>query len=252
MQRVVALFGQQLIRRDHDDGVVVLDADLDIAETVIFEQRRLPERRFDECLRGGLAVLLQNSLIQGAGVDPDADRDACRARGLGHLSDPAVKLFDVPRIHPHRGATRINGGEDVFRLEVDVGDYRDLALARDLSECVGILLSRAGHPDDVATGRGQFGDLLQRRVDVMGLGGAHRLHRDREVTADADITHHQLTGLTPRRQGWRGWCRYTEADRAGAHLNLLLEQPDWINEVSGHGQRHIADHHGEDHIGGGH
>ena len=41
-----------------------------------------------------------------------------------------------------------------------------------------------GHPDDLAAGRGQLGDLLQRGVDVGGQRRGHRLHRDRRVAAD--------------------------------------------------------------------
>ena len=76
------------------------------------------------------------------------------------------------------------------------------AVLGDLGQRVGVLLPRARHPDDVAAGGGQLGDLLQRRVDVVGLGGAHRLHRDGVVAADADVADHELTGFAPRRQAW--------------------------------------------------
>ncbi len=42
VQRVVALLGQQPVGADHDDRVVVLDRDLDVAEAVLLEQRRTP------------------------------------------------------------------------------------------------------------------------------------------------------------------------------------------------------------------
>ena len=75
------------------------------------------------------------------------------------------------------------------------------------AEGVGVFLAGTGYPHDIATGGGELGDLLQRRVDVMGFGGGHRLHRDRVVAADSDGADHQLAGLAPRRQSrcWR--CR---------------------------------------------
>ena len=45
-------------------------------------------------------------------------------------------------------------------------------LLRDLGQRVGVVLARHRDPDDVAAGRGELGDLLQRRVDVGGQGGA--------------------------------------------------------------------------------
>src|SRR3954453_23405400 len=33
---------------------------------------------------------------------------------------------------------------------------------------------------------------------------------------------------------------------------LLLERSDRVDEVGGHGQCHVADHEGQDHVGGGH
>src|SRR6202030_1774207 len=166
------------------DRVVVLDADLDVAEAVLLEQRGLPQRRLDQRFGCGLAVLLHEPLVQRSGVDADADRYAGLAGGLGDLADPSVEFLDVAGVYPHRGAAGVDGGEDVLRLEVYVGDHRNLAVPRDLGQRVGVLLARAGDPDDVAAGGGQFGDLLQRRVDVVRFGGAHRLHRNRMVAAD--------------------------------------------------------------------
>ena len=83
-----------------------------------------------------------------------------------------------------------------------------LAVPGDRGQRVGVLLPRARHPDDVAAGGGQLGDLLQRGVDVVGLGGRHRLHGDRMVAADPDVAHHQLTGLASRGQCGRRRCRH--------------------------------------------
>ena len=58
-------------------------------------------------------------------------RDAGGLRRLRDLADLVVELADVARVHAHRGAAGVDRGEDVVRLEVDVGDDRDLALLRD-------------------------------------------------------------------------------------------------------------------------
>ena len=159
-----------------------------------------------------LPYFCHEPLVQRAGVDADADRDARGARRLGDLLDPAVEFLDVAGVDAHGGAAGVDRGEDVLGLEVDVGDHRNLAVLGDFAQCVGVLLPRAGDPDDVAAGRGQLGDLLQRGVHVVGLGGAHGLHRDRVVAADADVADHELSGLAPRGQRRRGWCRHPETN----------------------------------------
>ena len=91
---------------------------------------------------------------------------------LRDLLDLVVELADVAGVDPHRGAAGVDRGEDVLRLEVDVGDDRDLAVRGDLGQGLGVVLARAGDPDDVAAGGGQLGDLLQGGVDVGGQRGA--------------------------------------------------------------------------------
>ena len=90
---------------------------------------------------------------------------------------------------------------------------------------VGVLLTRARDPDDVAAGRGQLGDLLQRGVDVVRLGGAHRLHRDGVVAADTDVADHQLTSLSARRQAWARAapaCRVRRSHELLSYWNGLI------------------------------
>ncbi len=121
-----------------------------------------PQGGLGERLGGRLAVLLQQSGVQRTRVHTDPDRRAVVLRGARDLLDLVVELLDVAGVHANRRAARLDRGEDVLRLEVDVRDHRDLRLAGDRRERVGVVLRRAGHADDLAAGRGQLGDLLER------------------------------------------------------------------------------------------
>ncbi len=155
-----------------------------------------------------LPYLAMNRLSSDPALTPMRIGMPASPGGLGDFGDPTVELLDVAGVDAHGGAAGVDRGEDVLGLEVDVGDHRNVAVPGDFAECVGVLLPRAGDPDDVAAGRGQLGDLLQRRVDVVSLGGAHRLHRDRVIAADADVADHELTSLSPRGQRGHWGCRH--------------------------------------------
>ena len=215
VQRPVPLLGQQPVRLHHHDRVVVLDRDLEVVEVVLLEQARLPDRALDEGLRGRLAVLLQQAGLERAGVHTDPDGNPGRLRGCRDRADLIVELPDVARIHAHGTHPGVDRGEHVPWLEMDVRDDRDLALHRDDLERVGVVLVGYGDSDDVASGGGELGDLLEGRVDVRGLGRRHRLDADLGVTADRDFADMDLPGLAPRMQhlgglghpkihGWHG------------------------------------------------
>ena len=118
--------------------------------------------------------------------------------------DLVVELADVARVDADRGAAGVDRGVDVLRLEVDVGDDRDLRLARDRRQRVGVVLGRAGHAHDVAAGGRELGDLLQRRVDVGGRRRRHRLHGDGRVAADRDLADLDLAVCPAGREDGRG------------------------------------------------
>ena len=141
VQRPVAALGEQPVRLNHHDGVVVLHRDLEVVEVVLFEQRCFPHGRLGERLGRRLAVLLEQPPVEGSGVHADTQRDAGILRGLRDRADLVVELADVARVHAHRTAPGIDRREDVLRLEVDVGDDRDLALHRDDLERLGVLIA---------------------------------------------------------------------------------------------------------------
>ena len=60
--------------------------------------------------------------------------------------DLVVELADVARVDPDRGAAGVDRGEHVLRLEVDVGDDRDLRVLRDLRQRVGVVLATGRRP----------------------------------------------------------------------------------------------------------
>src|SRR5262249_15612559 len=152
-------------------------------------------------------------LVQRAGVYADADRYARGARGGGDLLHLVVELPDVARVDADGRAARVDRGEDVLGLEVDVGDDRDLRLLGDGRQRLDIVLAGYGDADDLAAGRGQLRDLLERRVDVGGQRGGHRLDADRRAAADRHRADHDLPALPPRRESGRWRSRHAEVDR---------------------------------------
>ena len=187
--------GEQPVRLHHDDGVVVLDRDLEVVEVVLLEEARLPPCALGERLGRRLAVLLQQPRVERSGVDADAQRDAGILRRLRDRADLIVELADVAGVDAHCGAARVDRLEDVLRLEVDVGDDRDLALLRDDVQHVGVVLRRHRDAHDLAAGCRELGDLLERRIDVRRRRRAHRLDAHGRVAADQHLADPDLPGL---------------------------------------------------------
>jgi hypothetical protein len=138
-----------------------------------------------------------------------------------------IEGANVARVHAYRSASGVDRREDVPGLEVDVGDHGDLGLLRDHREGVSVVLARYGNADDVAAGRSQLGDLLERGVDVCRQRGGHRLHADRRIAADRDLADVDLAALATRRKGrWRkGWQTQVDAHKA-FHARQIRRHPE--------------------------
>ncbi len=175
-------------------------------EVVLLEEAGLPDGRLDERLGRRLAVLLEQPLVEAAGVDADPDARPGGLGALGDLGDLIVELADVARVDPDGRAAGVDRGIHIFGLEVDVGDDRDVGVLGDLGEGVGVVLARAGNAHDVAAGSGELGDLLKSGVDIAGERRGHRLDADGAVAAhpngaDLDLARLAAGGQHGGRQG---------------------------------------------------
>ena len=134
---------------------------------------------------------LVQMLGQRSGVDPDPHRHVRLGRPLGDLCD-LLGAADVARVE----ADAVGAGVDRLQrervVEVDVGDHRDRRLLDDRLQRLDVLVPRHGDADEVGSRVGHRADLLHRRLEVRGLGLAHRLHGDGRAAPDGDVAHEDL------------------------------------------------------------
>ena len=125
MQRVVAGLGELLVGRDGQEDVGRLHADLELVEVVILQDARVVERALDHRLGAGLAVLLEQVLLERAGIDADAHRAAVVLGGLDDLAH-ALGAADIAGIDAQAGGARLGRLDGALVVEVDVGHDRHL------------------------------------------------------------------------------------------------------------------------------
>ncbi len=181
------------VRLDHQRHARRLDRDLDHVEADLVEVGDLLLGRLDHRLGRGAAVLLVERRIERPGVDPDTDGDAT----VTSLGGDGLDVFgpaDVARVQPQALHARFHRRHGHLVLVVDVGDDRHRRTRHDLRQPFGGFGLVAGAAHDVGTGGGQRVDLLQRALDIGGLGDRHRLHRDRRVATDLDVADGDLPG----------------------------------------------------------
>jgi hypothetical protein len=93
---------------------------------------------------------------------------------------------DVARVQAQAVHASLQGGQRHAVAVVHIGHDRHRRPGHDVGQpgrSVGIV---AGAPHDVGAGTVEGIHLLQGALDVGGLGGGHRLHRDRRATPDGD------------------------------------------------------------------
>ena len=116
---------------------------------------------------------------------------AARAISLT-LSSNCLMLpgFTRTAAHPASIAAKTYFGWKWMSAITGICDFRAIVAQR-----VRVVLRRAGDPHDLAAGRRQLRDLLQRRPDVRRTRRGHGLHRDGRVPADRHGTDLDLTAL---------------------------------------------------------
>ena len=91
----------------------MLDRDLEVLETVLFKETGLPKGGLNQRLRGGLAVLGQQTLVERPGVDSDSDRASGVGGSPGNLLHLIIEGADVARIDAYGSTTGIDRRKDV-------------------------------------------------------------------------------------------------------------------------------------------
>src|SRR5690606_19406529 len=189
VQGAVDGVGQLLIGGDRQEGVGRLHRNLELVEVQVLQDAGVVQGAFDHRVRTGLAVFLQQLLLQRPGVDADAHGAAVVAGGLDDLLDPLDRA-DVAGVDAQAGGARLGRLDASAVMEMDVGHQRHAGLARNGAEGRRRLFVRAGDADDVGPGLFQLADLLQRRRRIGGRRISHRLDADRRAPADGNGADH--------------------------------------------------------------
>src|SRR3546814_11470974 len=92
-----------LFRSEHVRG---LAGDLELEEVLVLEHARMVQRALHHGLRAGLAIALQQLLLQRAGVHADAHGAVVVARRLHHLAHPLARA-DLAGVDAQAGGPRL-------------------------------------------------------------------------------------------------------------------------------------------------
>ena len=116
-------------------------------------------------------------------------------RCAGDFFNLVVEGADIPGVDSYASTSRLDRGENIFGLKVNIGDNRNGGAFTDFRQRIGVILGRASHADNVASRRSELCDLLQSGLYVGGQGGGHGLHRDGSSAAHRDFADIYTSGL---------------------------------------------------------
>ena len=108
-----------------------------------------------------------------------------------------VTWIDADFFHP------LGGFECGVGFEMDIGDERDVTSGSadtiaDVFQILRILFGLCGDTCDFTTCLGESENLFDASLCITGVGGDHRLHTDRVITANADVAHHDFASCPAR------------------------------------------------------
>ena len=178
------------------------------------------ERALDHA-EGCIAVAIQDAIRKRPMICANAHCDSARLAQLDKRRKPLTDAIQLSRVlfvtvfaddeffricvvawidahlfHPFGRLHRCIG------LEMDVGDDRHIAAALaqtlyDVLKIARIFHRRRRNSNNFAARLCQLYGFLDRRLRVHRVAGNHRLHTNRIVAADSDVTHLHLARFTP-------------------------------------------------------
>ena len=216
---------QQPIGCDHDFWIARFHRENEIVIIQVARDPRELERALDHSQRR-VAVPIQDAVRKRAVICPDAHGNPAflakidkwrkalanpiQLRGvllIGVFADDEfLGVGVVARVNPHL-LDPFRSFDRRFRFEMDVGDNRHIAAAlaqtlRDILKVARVFHCGCGDSNDLTACIRELDRLLDRRLGVHRVTRDHRLHTDRVVTADADVTHLHLARLAAVINKW--------------------------------------------------
>ena len=147
----------------------------------------MAERALHHGLNAGAAVLLQQMLFHGTGIDAHPDDAAVGLGGIHHaihmLAGPDVAGIDAQALQ-----SGFQGSQRQTVVEMDVRDEGHGRTVTQGPQGLGRRHVGHGHAHRFATAAHKAVDLGQRGFHVTGIGIGHALHHHRRAAADGQLT----------------------------------------------------------------
>ena len=183
MQGIIAHLVHQPVGRHGGGHVAGFQGNHDIVKARFLQQLHVIQGAVHHALGGKAAVLGQDVLFQGTGVDPDADGHMVH---LGAVRHPAhlLRAADVAGVDAHFVNAVFHGGDGQRVVKMNVRHQRHRALIHQPPHRPGArpIVHRNAH--QIAPRRRQLPDLLQGGGHVPGVRIGHGLNGNRRAAAD--------------------------------------------------------------------
>src|SRR5882672_2460703 len=208
VQRDVGRLPEAEIRIDHGLHRRRLQRDDDVPEAALLQPFAVTDTALIDRVGRRVAVLVEQVLLHGAGVDADPHADAGVLGRLGHFLLAALGLVvedrrlpaDVAGVEADLVDALLDRFQRELVVEVDIADEGDLRRQEllDGADALGIALVETRDADDFAARVEHAADFLLGRLGVLGGRRGQRLDPDRVVAADDELPAGNFAGLMAR------------------------------------------------------
>ena len=163
-----------------------------IIEALLFQQFQMLKGTFHQSFRSGMTVFFQQLFVQRTAVDADTDGDVFILAHIHHSLHP-ILAADIAGVDADLGGTAFGSGDGQLIIKMNIRNQGQRAFLADFSKATGSF--HIGHCQacNLAAGRSQLADLLQRTFHIGGSGIKHGLDYHGSTAADGNSTHNDLS-----------------------------------------------------------
>ena len=178
MEGVIGAFGEFFVCGDGFLYVGRLEGHLDLRPADIFKERDVIQGAFDHRIGVRPWVVLQDALLNGPGVHPEADRRFRIPRHDGNFFDLPQVIYRTG-IYPDAVDAEFHRLERDLMIEMNVADDGNVHfLFKERDDLARLFLGKS-YPHEFTSRLLQFPGLCQRLVEIFRVCLQHRLNDDR-------------------------------------------------------------------------